>query len=59
MELGGLIKYSAYDPNVNLTVSLLDKGYNENDVKGIQFDIIYDSTSVILNELTSTPNEKF
>ena len=48
-----LIEYSAQEPNVNLTISLFEKDSRPDEVKGIQFDLYYDSRAISLSELTS------
>ena len=51
--LDDFIKYSAYSSDINLTVSFFEKEYSQNEVKGIQFDVFYDTKNLVLNELTS------
>jgi len=48
-----LTKYFAYNSNINLTISLFQKEQTKKEVKGVQFDIIYNPKELILNELTS------
>ena len=47
-----LIKYSAFEPSVNLIISLFEKSYSQNEVKGVQFDIFYDIDQLDFNALT-------
>ena len=52
-DLNESILYTAYDSNINLTISFSSRDYVEKEVKGVQFDLAYDIDHLILNELTS------
>ena len=52
-DLEHLVVYSVHDPNINLTISLKHKEYNQNNIKGIQFEIVYEPEKIVFNELTS------
>ena len=52
-DLNESILYTAYDSNINLTISFSSRDYIEEEVKGVQFDLAYDIDHLMLNELTS------
>ena len=52
-NLNESILYTAYDSNINLTISFSSRDYIEEEVKGVQFDLAYDIDHLMLNELTS------
>ena len=55
------IEYQADEPDINLNISFYanmnKEDYSGTDVKGVQFDIIYDSDKLIFNEIVSLVNE--
>ena len=52
-DVNRIVQHVAYDSNVNLTISFTEYKNFKNKVRGIQFDLIYNDSHLLFNELTS------
>ena len=52
-DVNRIVQHAAYDSNVNLTISFTEYENFKNKARGIQFDLIYNDSHLLFNELTS------
>ena len=52
-DLDRIIEYFPYDSDINLDISVSQNEFRDDEVQGVQFDLLYNTRKIIFNELTS------